>query len=595
MHKGYALILSFGLIIACGIAWKYREDIKAARSNYRQEESLKSAEVAKRIEVLFQRTYEGLRTIARLPGVKTIDRHAKNFDDNAHLTVQELYNNIANEVSLSEIYIVPVDFDPDRLDPITGAPEVPTIMFDELIVGQTGGPAIRESRKVNSKIDVEEIEIYEYRLIAKQLALMKNHFPTENRFVGLNVPAYIGEEVITCDNTRFDPLEPNDENRSGLVYSVPFYSFKGKLKGCICGIVLSHVIRDHIGDGYYMLSNKSKDYLIKSHGFSRPEPSVSLFGRLQPDPDLIYSQVLSIDIVDQNGEWILWSGLPNQDFWGRNDVVMARQFALLGYATCILLTCGLVLGYFLVRRNRFRQENMVQELRRHQTIIQRFSRKILSVREEEKKSLASDLHDMVGSMAISLNASLAVTKSEIESNNMKKALESIQHAKKSIDRSVKNFKKVAVSLRPLNLETVGLASALQEFCSEITQNTSLQIELSVDVDENKIPEHHTIVLYRIVQESLNNVIKHANATKVTIKFHENDEFIVEIIDDGVGFNMDKLQNNNDEVRMGIIGMQERVESLGGTFILNSTLGKGTCITIKLKSHKDGCDELENGD
>jgi hypothetical protein len=107
--KGYAGICLVGILMSIGVSVKYREDIKSARLSYMNEEHYKSMEAAKRIKDVFQTLYEGLRIIAGLPGVKTIDRHAQNLDDNARSAVQQIYKSIAGTTTaLSEIYIRPV-------------------------------------------------------------------------------------------------------------------------------------------------------------------------------------------------------------------------------------------------------------------------------------------------------------------------------------------------------------------------------------------------------------------------------------------------------------------------------------------------------
>ena len=130
---------------------------------------------------------------------------------------------------------MPADFDPDAIDLVTGKAQEPIMQFDELIVGLTAESVARGQGGApgfpTHKTHVDEIEIYEYRLMKEQLRRLKARFPDEAKIDRLSYPAVAGHEVITCDNTRYSPSHPDDKDRSGLVYSVPFYGVDGKFRG----------------------------------------------------------------------------------------------------------------------------------------------------------------------------------------------------------------------------------------------------------------------------------------------------------------------------------------------------------------------------
>lgn len=585
--KGYAGICLVGILMSIGVSVKYREDIKSARLSYMNEEHYKSLEVAKRIKDVFQTLYEGLRIIAGLPGVKTIDRHAQNLDDNARSAVQQIYKSIAGTTTaLSEIYIVPLDFDPGRVDPFTGKLEEPVIMFDGLIIGKTALGRRDPEIKRKPPRSIDEIEAYEYDLLTKQLAWMKTYFPLEHD--GL-VPAVTGPEVITCDNTRFNPIHPDDRDRLGLVYSLPLYNFQGRLKGSVSGVVLSSVLSDYLPSSNYILGNRKYHYTVRKKEPDDLPASGTWIKQIRPDPDLIYSEVLPVKIPDTDNAWYLWAGQANEVFEKRSDVAMAQQFAVLGYFSCFLITVAAFLGYFMTRRHGNRLELVNETLRKQQAmleksraIIKRFSGKILSVREEETKRLGRDLHDMVGSMTVALNARLAVIENEIKGANAMDALNNIRETKRLVDVIVKDFKKIAVNLRPPQLETAGLSGALREYCFEAGRHAGLPVELNIDVKDDNIPGELAIALYRVVQESLNNVVKHARAEKISVHLYEEDEKIfLEVRDNGVGFDPADVETHFSNFKMGILGMRERVESFGGEFAVESRPGTGTSVKVSV--------------
>ena len=138
-------------------------------------------------------------------------------------------------MALSETYVVPLDFDPDAIDQNTGLPEFPIITFDSLIVGKT---AAKRSDTGPTSTTVPEIEIHEFRVMQDQIARLVDLGKDRASGGILAYPGISGPEVITCDNTRYSPTHPDDRDRQGLVYSVPFYGDDGALRGIVSAVIL---------------------------------------------------------------------------------------------------------------------------------------------------------------------------------------------------------------------------------------------------------------------------------------------------------------------------------------------------------------------
>ncbi len=353
-YLGFICIVLAAGFFSAAIHSKYEKDILLARQHYLTEQHTRSAEIASRLEWVFNHTYENLRTIARLPGVQSIDRHAADFAKDAYTTVQELYNNVAVTTSISEIYIVPQDLEPDATDPVTAKPQEPILMFDQLIVGRT---SVTQSEADDQKSSLEETEIYEYRLLKEQLSWFKAHFPSYDSVKGLSYPAISGKEVITCDNSRTNPAHPDDRDRSGLVYSVPFFDADGHLKGCISGIFLTHIFRDILPSQNYALLNHDNAYHVFKSKDTDSQPSLPWINQGKKDPSLVYSETIRLNIADASGSWMLWAGLPDQFLWQRQDVQLARQTAMLQY----FLVIALALIAFLIIWNWDRQKRFLAE------------------------------------------------------------------------------------------------------------------------------------------------------------------------------------------------------------------------------------------
>ena len=141
-HAGFwrvACVVGFScLFIICFLIDESMREYDRAIASYRQTSHLQALEVKNDIEKAFEQIYSNIRTIAKLPSVRNIDRHAKTLSPSDKTAIQEIYNNLADDVSVSEVYVVPQEFNPDAKDKITGKLEVPAISFDGLIVGHTG-------------------------------------------------------------------------------------------------------------------------------------------------------------------------------------------------------------------------------------------------------------------------------------------------------------------------------------------------------------------------------------------------------------------------------------------------------------------------
>ncbi len=354
----------------------YRKESATADKILWQEYHERSLTTARDLSKTFRSIYESLRTIARLPGVRNIDRYGKSFSADSRATVQELYNNLSTSVFISEFYIVPLDLEPDRIDPQTGKLQEPITTFDNFIVGRLGGL----SRKDQEKSTVPEIEIHEYRLMKQQLAWFRAHCPTEESIIGLNYPALTGPEVITCNNSHFDPKNPRDADRSGLVYSVPFFDKEGQLKGCISGVILSRDLQPLLPSSAFILHHASHHYLLSST--ESPSTSLSWIERDEPDPNLPYSEVLPLNVVDEGGPWFLWSGQSHEILAREAERLAVHSARRQHWLASTLLTLALAGITAQFRRN----QRMTRE--RNATLEQIVEQRTLEFRQSEARAHA---------------------------------------------------------------------------------------------------------------------------------------------------------------------------------------------------------------
>ena len=209
-----------------------------------------------------------------------------------------------------------------------------------------------------------------------------------------------------------------------------------------------------------------------------------------------------------------------------------------------------------------------------------FSQILLAARETEKKEISKALHDEIGSAVVILTALLSLVKASVKEGNRKQALEDIAKLDVQIKNSVDRVKNIIVSLRPPSLENDGaLGGSVQELLENISGYVHIPYTFDYDpaTKENGISDSVKILLYRIVQEALNNIVKHARASKIYVLLaRQGDQIRLVVEDDGIGFKPVKQRSIR---KVGLLAMQDSVRLLGGTISIKSTPGKGTRIEV----------------
>ncbi|WP_343524603.1 sensor histidine kinase [Pedobacter sp.] len=205
---------------------------------------------------------------------------------------------------------------------------------------------------------------------------------------------------------------------------------------------------------------------------------------------------------------------------------------------------------------------------------------ILKGEEQERTRLAKDLHDGLGGMLSGIKFSLSNMK-----ENLIMTPDHVHAFERSIDMldsSIKEMRRVAHNMMPEILVKYGLDAALKEFCAEIDRSGVLHVNYqSVGMQNADIQQTTSITIYRIVQELLNNAMKHANAKNVLVQLHQSDQeklLAVTVEDDGNGFDTELLKQS---AGMGWLNIQNRIEFLKGKIDLQSGPGKGTSIMIEI--------------
>lgn len=199
--------------------------------------------------------------------------------------------------------------------------------------------------------------------------------------------------------------------------------------------------------------------------------------------------------------------------------------------------------------------------------------------ETNKKKVAHELHDGVGQTLSLLVSGLRSAHSSISDPGMASRCEGLLTLAQT---ALKDVKRLAVGLRPSLLDDLGLAPALERLASDIREQRGLELTLDLaGLEQGPLPEGADIVIFRIVQEALSNVVAHAHAKKASVLIGRMDgELHIEIADDGVGFPAAEEQIGRAG-HLGLLGMRERTALFGGQFGIVSTPGRGTRIEVAI--------------
>ncbi|HUI80172.1 MAG TPA: sensor histidine kinase [Bryobacteraceae bacterium] len=205
--------------------------------------------------------------------------------------------------------------------------------------------------------------------------------------------------------------------------------------------------------------------------------------------------------------------------------------------------------------------------------LRSLSAKLVTTQENERKNLSRELHDAVGQSLSAVQFELHDLAMALPQDQLRGRVDRIREL---VESSLAMIRNMARLLRPAMLDDLGLATALEWQAREIARSTGLQINVRTSAFRADLPDEHKTCVFRIVQEALNNVCRHANADSVEIALGTSGSRVtVSIQDNGRGFRREQSKG------LGMIGMQERVENLGGTLNVHSEPGKGTRIDASL--------------
>ena len=209
--------------------------------------------------------------------------------------------------------------------------------------------------------------------------------------------------------------------------------------------------------------------------------------------------------------------------------------------------------------------------------LQMLSRRLLTAQEQERRKLAIELHDEIGQVLTAVTLNLQ----SLHKDATPKGREQVEECVRIVQHAIQQVRDMSINLRPSLLDDLGLKPALRWYLDQQLQRAPFEIELKCELTKGQVPSDIETACFRIVQESITNILRHANAKKVLVMLElQQNTLSLEICDDGIGFDVAASRERAIQgLSCGILGMQERAEFLGGTLNVESATGGGTRLRV----------------
>lgn len=253
---------------------------------------------------------------------------------------------------------------------------------------------------------------------------------------------------------------------------------------------------------------------------------------------------------------------------------------IIGLILGLLLVGFIVAMIFLYQRRQHRQEKemaMIKDKYEREAL-----RSQLEIQENTFKTIAQELHDNIGQLLSVVKLSLSAL--PIEKTHP--AYDLARHSQEVLNKAIFDLSDLTKSLHSDRINDVGLIESMRFELASVKKAGLLEVQFFVSGEEFQLPEQKAIVIFRMFQEMLNNILKHSKAKQITVRitYLEDDNFSLEVEDNGQGFNVtEKQQSVSSSKGVGLKSMFNRAHLIGATFNISSEVGKGTRILVKTSS------------
>jgi len=214
--------------------------------------------------------------------------------------------------------------------------------------------------------------------------------------------------------------------------------------------------------------------------------------------------------------------------------------------------------------------------------LRALSERLRTVREEERARIAREMHDEVGQALTALQMDVAWLEKRVSSPSIptgEKLSAKLRSMTELIDTTTGAVQRIATDLRPAVLDELGLSAAVEWYVHEFERRAGIVCRIRSNLDGTEIDPDRATAVFRILQEALTNVARHAGATEVEVRLCADDrQLVLEIKDNGQGISEDRLPDSRS---LGLLGMRERARSLGGDVAISGDPGQGTLVTLTI--------------
>jgi PAS domain S-box-containing protein len=224
------------------------------------------------------------------------------------------------------------------------------------------------------------------------------------------------------------------------------------------------------------------------------------------------------------------------------------------------------------------RRRVARDLHDSQDKLRNLARHLLSAREEERRKMAQEIHDELGQVLTGLSMDLRWLARRLE-QSPSTVREKVREATDLADRTIRMVQRISAELRPRMLDDLGLGPALEWLAGDFSRRLGIACGTEVSIASSRIGGNAATTVFRIVQESLTNVARHARASRVSIRLREEEERLeLEVVDDGIGISESAAAGPRS---FGLIGLRERVQELGGEFTIDGRPGAGTRVSVTI--------------
>lgn len=245
----------------------------------------------------------------------------------------------------------------------------------------------------------------------------------------------------------------------------------------------------------------------------------------------------------------------------------------------------------LEHRNQTERSRLLEAVKEQRKQLRALNHRLTTVQEEKQKQLARELHDELGQALTAISINLVAIEEELPTSYRAKLGERLQDTILLVDQTLEQTRELSLNLRPIMLDELGLVPALRSYIKRYARRVNLEVKFEVIGLEQRLPSDIETALFRIVQEGLTNVARHAQASQVHLQLQrKKGSILTTIFDNGRGFDVATVIGRSGETLtggMGLLGIRERVTLLRGHINIKSTPGQGTVLSIEIPQEDQG--------